>query len=184
MTPLLCFFKPPDSEKLLPLFLHLNCLSRVWSLHVSSIHQILRSSCQTMCTHSFSTVGGLLIKSFDEEKQLSHLVHLYAFLFMISLKGWEVSWLLWWNLICSFPPCYWQPYEKPYVERLRKVDHCWVLRSTYGKPAPARIWTRKREIRPRYVPGIGLRIPKSYNTWGFVQNCRRRCKWTVLDSLL
>ena len=61
MTPLLCFFKPPDSEKLLPLFLHLNCLSRVWSLHVSSIHQILRSSCQTMCTHSFSTVGGVLL---------------------------------------------------------------------------------------------------------------------------
>ena len=88
---LLYFFKPPDSEKLLPHFLHLNCLSPVWSLHISSIHQILRSSCQSMCTHSFSTVGRVLLylsMSFDEEKLLSHLVHLYAFLFIISLKGW------------------------------------------------------------------------------------------------
>ena len=58
---LLCLFKPPDSEKLLPHFLHLNCLSPVWFLPVSSIHQILISSCQTMRTHNFSTVGGVLL---------------------------------------------------------------------------------------------------------------------------
>ena len=78
---LLYFFKLLDSEKLLPHFLHLNCLSPVWFFHVSSIHQILMSSCQTLCTHSnFFTVGVLLewgfSKLLDEEKLLSHLVHL------------------------------------------------------------------------------------------------------------
>ena len=45
-----------------------------------------------MRTHSFSTVGGVLLylfKSFDEEKLLSHLVHLNAFLIHDFTQGVE-----------------------------------------------------------------------------------------------
>ena len=43
-----CFLKSSDPENPLPHFLHLNCFTPVWSPHVSSIHQILMRSCQTL----------------------------------------------------------------------------------------------------------------------------------------
>ena len=65
---LLCYFKSFDPENLLAHFCTKKCFSPVWFSHFSSIHLILRSSWQTLYTHSFSTVGVLLLlpKSFDE----------------------------------------------------------------------------------------------------------------------
>ena len=61
----------------------------MWFSHFSSIHLFLGSSCQTFCTLSFSTVGVLLwlFKPFEEEKLLSHLVHLNAL-----SPVWVLSW--------------------------------------------------------------------------------------------
>ena len=61
------FFKSPDSEKLLTHFLHFNCFAPVCVLYYPWCGPLicfqftwsLSSSCQTLCTHSFSTVGVL-----------------------------------------------------------------------------------------------------------------------------
>ena len=56
-----CFSKAPDPENLLAHFEQKKCFSLVWFSHFSSIHLILRSSWQTLCIYSFSTVGVILL---------------------------------------------------------------------------------------------------------------------------
>ena len=110
-----CLFKSSHPENLLPHFGHKKYFSPVCFSHFSSIHLFLGSSCQTFCTHSFSTVGVLLwlFKPFDEEKLLSHLVHLNAFshvwvpcvVFPFFLNTFSSVWIFLW--IFSWIFTYW-----------------------------------------------------------------------------
>ena len=102
-------------------------------------------------------------KSLDHEKLLPHSMHLNGF-----SPLWFLSWIVMWKSSWYFHG-FFPSFLPSYVERLRIAQRCLMLRTTYGKPAPVRIWTGKREIRLRYQLDMVLRIPKRYNTCGLLQ---------------
>ena len=153
----------------------------------------MRRSCHTSCTwiaslhcHSFHELQWLFsswilwwyFKSLDHEKLLPHLMHLNGF-----SPLWFLSWIVMWKSSWYFHG-FFPSFLPSYVERLRIAQRCLMLRTTYGKPAPVRIWTGKREIRDHFNHLEVPRIPKSHNTCGFLQKPGRSWLSKLLDSLL
>ena len=119
-----------------------------------------------------------LFKSLDHEKLLPQFMHLNGF-----SPLWFLSWIVMWKSSWYFHG-FFPSFLPSYVERLRIAQRCLMLRTTYGKPAPVRIWTGKREIWDHFNHLEVPRIPKSHNTCGFLQKPGRSWLSKLLDSLL